>query len=126
MHPDKIKNILALSAEDRYGYFIRNVADFEEVWLIKHNDKFVMLGDKAEQLVIPVWPEKEFAELLLTKEWETYIVEKMDLSDFMIWLDKLNQENINLAGFPKDDLTAVVVNAEEMKNHLIYELQKYE
>ena len=126
MHPDKIKNVLSLSGQERYGYLIKRAADFEEVWLIKDGSKFVMLGDKNEQPIIPVWPEKEFAELLLIDDWHSYAVEKMDLPDFITWLDQLTQEKIKLAGFPGENLVAVVVTAEEMKNHLLYELRQYE
>lgn len=32
MNNSRIKNIVNLSAAERYGYFIRKVSDFEEVW----------------------------------------------------------------------------------------------
>ena len=53
MHPDKQRNILNLSPQDRYGYFIRKVADFEEVWLIQVDGQYAILGDKEEQIAIP-------------------------------------------------------------------------
>jgi hypothetical protein len=126
MHPDKQINILNLSPQDRYRYFIRKVADFEEVWLIHENGQYVTLGDKEEQIAIPVWPEKEFAELMLTDDWKTYTVENMDVHDFVEWLDTLEEEGNKVAGFPDIELKGVVVTADEMKNHLIYELQQYE
>ena len=126
MHPDKIKNVLNLSSEDRYGYFIRKVADSEEVWIIKEEGKYVTLGDDSEQIIIPVFPEKEFADLLLNDDWEKCTVEKLDLHMFMDWLDELQQDEVKIAGFPKNDFKAVVVEPEEMKNHLLFELQQYE
>jgi hypothetical protein len=126
MHPDKIRNIFNLSSEDRYGYFIRKVADSEEVWLIKDGDSFPALGDNEEQVTIPVFPEQEFARFLLTGDWQTYSVKKMEVHDFIDWLDELEEQNIKIAGFPREDLKAVVVTADEMKNHLLYELQQYE
>lgn len=126
MHPDKQKNILNISPQDRYGYFVTKVADFEEVWLIQENGQYVSLGDKEEQIAIPVWPKKEFAELMLTGDWEGYTVESMNVHDFVEWLDTLEEEGYKIAGFPDIDLKGVVVTADEMKNHLIYELQQYE
>ena len=35
MNNSRIKNIVNLSAAERYGYFIRKVSDFEEVWGLK-------------------------------------------------------------------------------------------
>ena len=126
MHPDKQKNILNLSPQDKYGYFIRKVADFEEVWLIQENGHYVTLGDKEEQIIIPIWPEKEFAELMLTDDWKSYTVESMNVHDFVEWLDTLEEDGYKIAGFPDIALKGVVVTADEMKNHLIYELQQYE
>ena len=126
MHPEKQKNILNLSSKDRYGYFIRKVADSEEVCLIKEGDKYVTVGDNDEQIIIPVFPEKEFAELLLTDDWTECTIEKLEVHQFLEWLDQLQQDKVNIAAFPKSDFTAVVVEPEEMKNHLLYELQQYE
>ena len=126
MHPDKISNIEKLSPQDRYGYFIRKVADTQEVFLIQEDGQFVLLGDKNEDEAIPVWPEKEFAEMMLVDEWKYHSLEVVNVYDFVDWLDKLEAEGVKIAAFPMANLNAVVVSADEMKNHLIYELQQYE
>lgn len=126
MHPSKMDNILNLSAEDRYGYFIRKVADFEEVWLIKDQDGYAIFGDQENKTTIGVFPEKEFAELFLTDTWSNCVLESKDLNVFMEWLDKLENDNIQIAGFPNKDLKAIVVEPKEMKSHLFFELQQYE
>lgn len=125
MHQDKINNVKQLSPQERYGYLIRKVADSEEVWLIHENGKYVTLGDSSEDVSIPVWPEKEFAELMLNDYWKDYSTECLDVHDFIDWLDDL-EGGIKIAGFPMDNLNAVVVTSDEMKNHLLYELQRYE
>jgi len=126
MHLDKVNNILALSCEDRYGYFIRKVTDFEEVWLIKDGEQYATFGDEKEQITIPVFPEEYFAELLLTDSWNSFSAEKISLDYFMNWLDKLQVEKIQIAGFPRPDFSSVVVAPIEMKNHLLIELDQYE
>ena len=87
---------------------------------------FVTLGDSKEQITIPVFPEQEFASFLLTGDWQTYSVEKMDVHDFMNWLDQLEEQNIKIAGFPREAFQAVVVTADEMKSHLLDELRQFE
>jgi len=126
MHPEKLKNIQNLTPQERYGYLIRKAADFQEVWLIQENGKYVTLGDKEEQITIPVWPEKEFTELMLTDSWKYYGVKSISVHDFIEWLDELEKEGYKIAGFPSASLNSVVVSADEMKNHLIHELQQYE
>ena len=126
MHPNKLKNILNHSPEDRYGYLIQRAADFEEVWLIHDNGQYVMFGDNEENTILPVWPEKEFAQLMLIDSWKEYQIESKEIHDFIEWLDQLEKENYKIAGFPSPEIKAVVVSADERKNHLLYELQQYE
>ncbi|HUC80677.1 MAG TPA: DUF2750 domain-containing protein [Flavisolibacter sp.] len=126
MHPDKIRNICNLSCEDRYGYFIRKVADFEEVWLIKGEGKYVTLGDNAGNRIIPVWPEKGFAELMIADTWKEFEIEQKPLSDFMQWFEQLQRDNMKIAVFPTADFNTVVTTPEEMREHLLEELRQYE
>lgn len=126
MNQQKINNIFALNPKERYGYLLRKVADFKTIYLIADNEeKYVMIGSN-DFSVIPVWPEKEFAELFLTEDWKNYKVVEYDIHDFMEWLTDLEKENVELAGFPNSDFNTVHVSALDMKNHLFFELSQYE
>jgi hypothetical protein len=126
MNQQKIKNVFALDSAERYGYLIRKVADFETIYLIADNDDmFVMIGSDGNN-VIPVWPEKEFAELFLTDDWKEYKVVEYSVNEFMDLLDDLEKDKIELAGFPNQDLNTVHISAIDMKNHLLYEISQYE
>ena len=126
MNQQKINSIFAFDSKERYGYFLRKVADFETIYLIADNeDKYVMIGSN-DLSVIPVWPEKEFAELFLTDDWKNYKVVEYDIHDFMEWLTDLEKQNVDLAGFPNSCLNTVHVSAVDMKNHLLFELSQYE
>ena len=126
MHPNKIKNIFSLSPKDRYGYLLRTVADFESIYLIvDNNNKYVMIGsDKINS--IPVFPEKEFAELFLINNWKNYNVEEYSIYDFIEWLDDLNEKEILISGFPNLELKTVTPTPEQIKNHLLFECSRYE
>lgn len=126
MNHQKINNIFALNSKERYGYLLRKVADFETIYLIADNeDKYVMIGSN-DLSVIPVWPEKEFAELFLTDDWKNYKIVEYDIHEFIDWLTDLEKNNIELAGFPNSDFNTVHVSAVDMKNHILYELNQYE
>jgi hypothetical protein len=64
--------------------------------------------------------------MMLSGSWKDFSLEVIGVNDFIEWLDKLEEEGVKIAGFPMESLNAVVVTADEMKNHLIYELQQYE
>ena len=126
MNLQKISNIFALDSKERYGYLLRKVTDFETIYLIVDNeDKYVMIGSNNLS-VIPIWPEKEFAELFLKNDWKNYKVVEYDIHDFMEWLTDLEKENIDLAGFPNSEFNTVHISAVDMKNHLLFELSQYE
>ena len=64
MHENKILNLLSLSTEDRYTYFIRHCADFEQVWgLVVGEDNWVIFKDNEGDKIFPLWPHIELAEL---------------------------------------------------------------
>ena len=126
MHQQKLDNVLNLSSEDRYGYFIRKVADLERIYLIKDENGYAIFGDPQEKTIISAFPEREFANMFLTDTWSSCFVEEMNLENFLVWLDKLAIDDIKMAGFPNKDFNAIVVDPNEMKSHLLYELDQYE
>lgn len=126
MHIKQIENVLKLNSQERYGYLIRKVADFQTIFTIcDRSGGLVTIGDNQVKC-IPFWPEREFAELHLTIHWSEYKIKSFNLNDFLLWLDKLNNDNYKIAGFPNGDLNAVVVSPNEIYNHLIHECRKYE
>ena len=126
MNAHKRENIYNLPAHERYGYLIRTVADTQAVWVIRDGTQTVLVGEAAEHGSIPVWPEEAFAQRHLTGSWAKYRAEEVSLDDFLAWLDELQAEGVGIAAFPKENLQSVVVEAQEMKAHLLHELQQYE
>ena len=126
MNQQKINSVFALSSKDRYDYLIRRMADFETIYLITDGEgNYVMIGSEGVN-VLPVWPEREFAELFLTDAWSDYLVEENSIYEFIDWLNELGKGSIEIAGFPNRELNTVHVTAMKMKNHLEHEISQYE
>ncbi|WP_026777915.1 DUF2750 domain-containing protein [Polaribacter sp. Hel_I_88] len=126
MHIKQLESVFKLESKERYGYLIRKIADFEQVFLITDKKgNFVTCGNKDE-LIIPIWSELEFAQELIKKEWKKCRIKKVELTDFIIWMDKLETENYLVGGFPNQKLNSIVVKPIEIKNHLIFECKQYE
>ncbi|GGG61497.1 DUF2750 domain-containing protein [Hymenobacter glacieicola] len=125
MNVHKLQNIYQLPAPKRYAYLVQKMADSQVVWLLRDQEGITMLSDDSGGQSIPVWPEKEFAQLHLTGDCAAYQTEEMSLEDFLEWLDELQEEMIQIAAFPKEDLQGIVVEAKEMKSHLLHELEQY-
>jgi hypothetical protein len=126
MHIKQLETVFKLEPKERYGYLIRKVADFEKVFLIADKEGNYVTCGTDNSVVIPIWPELEFAQELIKTEWENCVVKMVELNKFIMWMDKLETENHLIAGFPNQKLNSIIVKPIEIKNHLIYECQKYE
>jgi hypothetical protein len=126
MHIKQLENVFKLESKERYGYLIRKTADSEQIFLIIDKKENSIKCGTGDEIVIPVWPELEFAQELIKTKWEDYKVKKMDLYVFIDWMDELEIENYKIAGFPNQNLNSIVVKPIEIKNHLIFECRKYE
>jgi hypothetical protein len=115
MNKNKIENVIMLSLEDRYSYFVQKVTDFEEVWGIYHDNGWAVMSDNNSNMVIPFWPEEEFALLCCTEQWEGYVPKAISLNDFM---------NKWLPGMEKDHrMVNVFLTADEKQGVIIRPLE---
>lgn len=123
MNNHKINNIANLSATERYGYFIRKVSDFEEVWGLKDKDGWALMGSN-EQVLFPVWSEKEFAELC---KWDNYHPNPIPLDDFIEkLLPKLEKDNVMLAVLPLAKGKGIIRTVQEIIADIEQECEQYE
>ncbi|WP_291591792.1 DUF2750 domain-containing protein [Bacteroides sp.] len=123
MKNNKINNIVNLTASERYDYFIRKVADFEEVWGLKDTEGWALMGNK-EQVLFPVWCEIEFAELC---KWDNYQPTAIPLDDFIEkLLPKLEKDDVMLAIFPIPKGKGVICKVQGVKSDIEKECEQYE
>ena len=62
MHERQIENLLKQSPEQRYEYFVRYSADFEQVWgLVVGEDKWVIFKDADGDEIFPLWSHPDLA-----------------------------------------------------------------
>ena len=92
----EVKNVLQIDKKKQYEYFVKKVADFEEVWSLRDNAGWATLG-VGEQKFFPVWPKKEFADICVSEEWKNYYSESIDLEEFLDdWIDGLKEDDIRI------------------------------
>lgn len=73
----------ALSAEERYKYFIDKTLEHEEMWSLK-NDEGWVLGEATDEFeAIPVWPHPKFAKQCATGAWADHDAESISLKVFV-------------------------------------------
>lgn len=72
-------------ADKRMAYFYGVVATDEQVWLLRNeeDDLLVLEGDEQYSFVLPVWPNRSFAEMESTHLEDPYEAFNMPLSKFI-------------------------------------------
>lgn len=124
MNNKEFEAIIKLPANIRYEYFIKKVADYEEVWAL-YDDGFVTAIDENGNKVIPFFPKKEFAQNYAKLEWAICKPITIELDDFINkWLPGMEKDEIKPAIFPVDDKMAVV-EYELLIRDLETELENY-
>ncbi|SEW25224.1 Protein of unknown function [Chryseobacterium wanjuense] len=122
----KIENILKMSEDERYDYFIRKVADFEEIWGLSDNG-WALLGDNAGNQILPLWPEKEFAELCAIDQWKGYKPEVIQLDNFIEkWIPGMLNDKTLINVFLIPNGKGIVISPDDLNSDLQEELEQYE
>ena len=125
MQPDKFLDIINSSPTDKYEYFVKTVLDSEEIWVINDDTNYVMLTDKDNNEVIPVWPNKIFADMFLIDDWKNFEVSTFNLWEFIDWCNDLKADGIKILVFPQADLTGFTVDADKLQQKVWDEDDKF-
>ncbi|PTY77790.1 hypothetical protein B5V89_13415 [Heyndrickxia sporothermodurans] len=121
---NEIKAVVKLPALKRYGYFIKKVADFEEVWGL-YDGGWAMTEDSEGNQLVPFWPKREFADLCNEENWEGYKPKKIDLDVFIDkWIPGMKNDGSKIAIFWYNN-DSIVVDPERLLSDLEEELENY-
>jgi hypothetical protein len=109
--------VLALSARERYGYFIQLAVDNEEAWGLKNEEGWMLAGDGSdeddgghEHDAFPIWPHPDFATACAVGDWQGAVAEPIGLDELMEdLLPILEEDGLSLAVFPTPDGDSAIV-----------------
>lgn len=95
----QIAAILALSPPKRYSHFIKKVIGWGEAWGL-YDDGWATCKSHHNRLVMPLWPEKEYAERCIEAVWSNFTALPIDL-DLLLnqFIPNLREQNILLGVF---------------------------
>ncbi|MCH4828207.1 DUF2750 domain-containing protein [Flavobacterium columnare] len=74
MNAKEIKNVSVLQPIERYKYFIKKVADYEELWTIVDVNGDYALSDIDDKTLISFWSAKELLILILRKDGKNVLL----------------------------------------------------
>ena len=118
--------VVRLPAPEAYAHFVKRVAQHEEVWALRDEGGWVMVGDDDGHVLLPVWPHARYAAACAAHAREE--AEPIDIDDFVEeWLPGLEADGYGVAVFPRPpDGEAVHVDCARLKDDLEAELERYE
>lgn len=118
--------VVALPAKERYGHFIKCVADSEEAWGLRSEGGWSLAGDDENQEAFPLWPHPRYDEACAIGDWADAHPEKIPLDELIEFLSKLEADRVHVAVFPTPAGKGIVVTPGELRSHLEEELKNYE
>lgn len=124
MRNEEINGVLKADKAKQYEYFIKKIADYEEVWSLRDDEGWATLG-LDDGMFFPVWPKKEFAELCVDEEWSGYRAESIDLDEFLEdWLGGLKEDGIRITVMWNNGL-GIDVDWDKLRSDIQTELENY-
>lgn len=122
----QMEAILNLPPPKRYSHFIKKVVGWKKVWGLYDNGWAMSETDNGE-LVFPLWPEKEYAELCITGDWANYNAEEIELDEVLDSLIPMLREKGILPGvFFTVAEGSINATVDELENDLREELSHYQ
>jgi len=125
----EFEDVTALTGPERYSHFVRQVADFQELWGLRTPDGWVSMGNDAGAKTIPIWPHRRYAEAFIEGQWSDAQATPIALEAWMDrWLPGVANDGVLVAVFPvaAEKQKGVVVLPERLRGDLERELEQYE
>ena len=108
-------DLFALSADERYAYFIREAVARDGVWTLQGPGGFVAFRDEDGRDCFPFWPDPESAAAVANDDWDDCRPESLALEVFMErWLKGMARDERLVSVFPAADGTGIVVEPLEL------------
>ena len=123
----EFESVLSLPGAKRYSYFIKKVADWEELWSLRNQDGWVRAGDASGADVVPVWPNQRYAQACVAGEWQDCEPAVIDLEAWMQrWIPGMTKDGRQVAVFPTPEDKGIVVEPSRLGSDLSNECEEYE
>ena len=127
MSSESLQQILELNGEERYDYFLGEVLEEREIWiLVNAENRFLKIVSEDDGVAhLPVWPSAEFAAQY-AKGSDELSPKSISLPDFFKkWVPGLSKDGLDIGVFPGADGTLWITEPEELKRDLQDELSSF-
>lgn len=117
-HPGN--DILEMGGEERYDYFLDEVAEHREVWILVNTDNhFLQIVSEEDRIAyLPVWPTEAFAASYDagTDELSPKAISIPEF--FHRWVSGLTRDGLEVGVFPGADGELWITEPQQLKDDL--------
>ena len=123
----EMQAVLSLPGPQRYEYFVKQVADWEQAWGLFRDGWALAATNSEGRQVFPVWPSREYAKACAEGIWEGFEPAPISLEDMIEeLLPKLQREGTPVGVFYRPDGKGVIRQPAELADDLRTESNRYE
>lgn len=116
----ELNQILELSGEERFDYFLSQVMEARELWILVNADnRFLKIEAEDDDLAyLPVWPSADFA-IDYARGADDLAPKSLSLPEFFQkWVPGLSKDGLDVGVFPGSDGTLWITGPAELKQDL--------
>ncbi|GGE55627.1 hypothetical protein GCM10011533_05140 [Streptosporangium jomthongense] len=127
MSDEQLTSVLELDGEERYDYFLSEVLEEREIWILVNSEsRFLSIVSEDDGVAhVPVWPSSAFA-VEYARGSDDLTPKSISLPDFFKkWVPGLSRDGLQVGVFPGADKTLWITEASELKKDLQDELSSF-
>lgn len=119
----QFESIQKLADHERFDYFLKKVANWEEVWSLCSSDGWVELSTPEGEELFPIWPHPDFAAAWAVDDWVDCQPKAIKLDIWIErWVPGLERDSTLVTVFPVSE-EGVVMTPSELEESLLAELE---
>jgi len=116
--PEQVESAFALSADERYDFFLAMVAENSVVYTLK-DEQGCLLVSSDDESCLPVWPDEALATACAQNEWSEFEPLAISLDDWLSkWVPGMTGDGHLVAVFPNLNTESVIVTPEELADDM--------
>lgn len=123
--PQEVENVVRLSPEERYDFFVTRVVEKEEIWAA-FDEQGILSYEADSRTLVPFWPQRRFAEFGPIDPSTDKLV-PIPLDDWInvILCSDMARANADPAIFPVKGGRSLVCNTEDLLFDVANMWQRY-
>jgi len=122
----QIEAVIKLPAPQRYSHFIKKVVGWRKMWGL-YDDGWAMSEADDGSPLLPLWPEREYAERCIAGEWSSYQPREIELDEALDdMIPMLRESGIQPAVFFTPEHGSLNATLDDLERDLREELTRYE